>query len=178
MYTSEGDALNSEDYSDLVLSVFVASVVSVLWVEALLEAHGTRRALPGIERSQRALRRWASVGVALCYLIGLFLDYENGEGMFWMVVPLLFGPLIVSWFYVVRRFMHAVGFRLLPAAAFSFVSGALLVTSVHFDTPPFILVLPTFLLTATTWAIINAVRAFTVPRRLSGWPPKENDGAP
>jgi hypothetical protein len=166
--------LNPEAYSHLVISVFVGSVASVLAVEALLEARLTSE--EGVAR--RALRRWACVGVALCCFIALFLDYENGEGVLWMVLPLLFGPLLASWFYVVRRFMHAVAFRLLPTAAFSFVSGALLVASVHFDTPPFILVLPTFLLTATIWAIVRAVRAFTLPRRLSGWPPKENDGAP
>ncbi len=166
--------MNPEAYSDLVISVFVASVVSVLSVETLLEARLTSQ--PIIAR--RALRRWASVGVALCYFIALFLDYEKGEGVLWMVVPLLFGPLLAAWFYVVRRFMHAVAFRLLPTAAFSFASGAILVSSVHFDMPPFVLVLATFLLSATIWSVVTAVRAFTVPRKASGWPPKQNDGAP
>ncbi len=94
--------------------------------------------------------------MALCYFVALFLDYEKGEGVIWLVVPLLFAPLLVSWFYVVRRFMRALAFRLLPVAAFTLTSGALLVTSVHFDTPPFVLVLPTFLLTATIWAVVTA----------------------
>jgi hypothetical protein len=175
VYTSADGAVNPEAYSHLVASVFVASVVGVLAVETLLEA---RLGSGEVDSARRALRRWACVGVALCCLFALFLDYEKGQGVLWMLVPLVFGPLLVSWFYVVRRFMRAVAFRLLPTAAFSFTSGALLLTSVHFDTPPFVLVLPTFLLTATTWAVVNAVRAFTVARKLSAWPPKENDSAP
>ena len=170
--------MNHEAYSDLLASVFLASVVVVLWVETLLEARLTGPGLERAESSQRALRRWASVGVALCYFIALFLDYEKGAGVLFLVVPLLFGPLLVSWFYVVRRLMRALAHRPLPTFAFSFASGAILVTSVHFDTPPFVLVLPAFLLAATIWALVTAFRAFTAPRKLGGWPPKDNDGAP
>jgi hypothetical protein len=165
--------VNSEAYSHLATSVLVGSIVLLLSVETLLEARLTLDEAV----ARRALRRWASVGVALCYLVALFLESENGDGVLWVTGPLLFGPLLVSWFYVVRRFSRALAFRLLPTAAFSFTSGALLVTSVHSDTPPFVLVLPTFLAVATIWSVVTAVRAWTVPRKLSGWPPPNDDAA-
>jgi hypothetical protein len=155
------------------MSVFVGSVVLVLSVETLLEARLTSEEVV----ARRAVRRWAAVGVALVSLIALFLESEKGEGMLWVVVPILYGPTLYAWFYLARRFAHAIAFRLVPVAAFSLGSGALLVSSVHFDTPPFVLVFAAFLLASPIWAVVAGVRAFTAPRKLGGWPPKENDGS-
>lgn len=166
--------MSSEAYSHLVTSVFVGSVVIVLSVETLLEARLTSKEVV----ARLALRRWASVGVALACLVALFLEFEKGEGTLWLTLPILFAPLLAAWFFVVRRFARAVAFRLAPVLSFSLASGALLVSSVHFDTPPFVVVLPGFVVAALTGAIVTAVRSFTVPRKVDGWPPKENDGAP
>lgn len=156
--------MSPDTYTHLVTSVFVGGVTAVLSVETLLEARLTSEE----EVTRRALRRWASVGVALCCFVALFLEFEKGSGVLWMTGPVLFGPLLVSWFYVVRRFARAVAFRLLPLAAISFGSGALLFTSTYFDTPPFVLVLPSFLATATFCSVVTAVRAFAARRKLGG----------
>jgi hypothetical protein len=156
--------LTPHAYTHLVSSVFVGGVAAVLSVETLLEARLTSEE----ELTRRALRRWASVGVALCCFVALFLEFEKGEGVLWLTGPVLFGPLLVAWFYLVRLVARAVAFRRLPLAAFSLGSGALLFTSTYFDTPPVTLVLPSFLAAATLCSVVTAVRAFAARRKLGG----------
>ncbi len=90
MYTSITTTVNSEAYPTSRRRCSGSIVL-------LLGGNAARSALDLDEAvARRALRRWASVGVALCYLVALFLESENGDGVLWVTGPLLFGLLLVS----------------------------------------------------------------------------------
>lgn len=163
--------MTPEAYSHLIAAVFVAGVTTVLSVETWLEArHGLKDNV-----AVRALRRWASVGVALLCFVALSLDLDKGEGLLWVRGPMLFGPLLAAWLYLVRLVAKKVAFRLAPIVAFSIASAALLVASTYRDVPPFALVLAGFLGAATIAAMVVAYRSFAAERQ-SGEPrPDERD---